>query len=714
MASEDGKKKMEKKIKEEVKKEVKKEEKKEKQNKPKGKNKNIKKYIKKEVKKEEKKNGENGPKSKFSVRVTATIGYIDGSKDHGPNLKMATFLHPALCKGPDEDKAFGPLQAAAAQYGLWRLRKVIVRMTPLVGSSAVSGTVTRLSANLTQTPGSTSWGGLGARKHRDFHAGKAGSFILTHRDVAGPRAGGWWVTDTNTEGAQSAGPVLEAHSLGKTSSTYQDKVWLDQLFIVEMSGKWEFANYNNNPALGALEKHEATVQNVKITTDVNGEMQLEMPSTSTAARFMNDPTAPRAGETNTPGEIVYQIVDTAAGLAGTALPPPFNWLVKGGWWFCKKLIGRNANATTDTFKIYASLSDAQNNKPAISSSKNFTGSAVNTDFQITQMNSPNMGGASANPSYPAGVLPDPHFPVKPVGKPTGHFKAVLHLKAVWLYAPADNLSYPALMNKAAIKVAPNTNWFPAMTWKVTSSHFFDVQGGNLVGWWQEPEPFMRAVLKADAVSQTGDLELDVIGMRSVFMGTDVNSVKYYMHMFLWHKKDASCTFSTMEETECANLYRPVSQNTYRFEKTTSNCTVQEPSVYDTHFLTTFLTKGGDKLDNLAGAQVTGYPFGVTPSGEALVLMGVFCERVNPNNVFQVILQMETKPRKMSKLEKLAAKLGVDLEDLSSSSEDECETAEEDESEDDFENVTNTGLTDRVEKLMQAGFSLEEATKMAKV
>nr|WFG33660.1 MAG: ORF2 [Bat astrovirus] len=713
MASEDGKKKMEKKIKEEVKKEVKKEEKKEKQNKPKGKNKNFKKYIKKEVKKEERKNGENGPKSKFSVRVTATIGYIDGSKDHGPNLKMATFLHPALCKGPDEDKAFGPLQAAAAQYGLWRLRKVTVRMTPLVGSSAVSGTVTRLSANLTQTPGSTSWGGLGARKHRDFHAGKAGSFILTHRDVAGPRAGGWWVTDTNTEGAQSAGPVLEAHSLGKTSSTYQDKVWLDQLFIVEMSGRWEFANYNNNPALGALEKHEATVQNVKITTDANGEMQLEMPSTSTAARFMNDPTAPRAGETNTPGEIVYQIVDTAAGLAGTALPPPFNWLVKGGWWFCKKLIGRNANAATDTFKIYASLSDAQNNKPAISSTKSFQGAATTTEFQITQMNSPNMGGASANPSYPAGVKPDPHFPVKPVSKPNGHFKAVLYLKSVWHYAPAENLSYPALITKASVQAPNNTTWFPAMTWRVTASHFFDVQNSDLIGWWNPPDPFMEVLLKEEAVQQDSPLKMKILGIQSTWIGTDVNSTKYYMHILLWNNKEAGTTFATLDSTDCANLYRPAGQNTYRFEKTTANCQVLEPSIYDGMFLTVFLTKNGPNLDNIAGATITGYPFGVTPSGEPLLLMGIFAERVNPNNVTQVILQLETRQKKLTKLEKLASKLGIDLEDLSSSS-DECETADESDSDDDFENVTETALTDRVEKLMQAGFSLEEATKMAKV
>uniref|UniRef100_A0AAU7E1G0 Capsid protein n=1 Tax=Coleura bat astrovirus TaxID=3141863 RepID=A0AAU7E1G0_9VIRU len=150
----DSKKEVEKKIKSEVKKEVQKENKKKQYQKKKNKNKNWKKEkaeIKREVKKETRKETQ-GPKPKFSVNVTATLGYIDGSTEHGPEVKTAVFLHPALCKGPDEETAFGPLQAAAAQYSMWRVDKVKVSLTPLVGASAVSGTIVRTSLNMTSTP----------------------------------------------------------------------------------------------------------------------------------------------------------------------------------------------------------------------------------------------------------------------------------------------------------------------------------------------------------------------------------------------------------------------------------------------------------------------------------------------------------------------------------------------------------------------------------
>lgn len=412
--------------------------------------KEVKKEIKKEVKKEVKKET-TGPKKQFSVSVTAALGYITGNKDHGPDLKLNVFLHPSLCKSPDEQSAFGPLQAAAAQYGLWRCSKAHIKFTPLVGSSAVSGTVIRASANLTQTPSSTSWGGLGARKHRDLQAGRAGAFILTRRDLAGPRDGGWWLTDTNNEGAQAAGPIVEAHALGQTMSTYKDEPWSAELFIVELTGTWEFANYTMNPAMGSLERHDADAP-IKILTDAEGKLQLEVASASTLARFMDDPTAraPRAGSTT--GETIFQVVDTAASAISSLVPPPFGWLLKGGWWFVKKLAGRT-RAGEERFQIYASLTDAQNERPVITTLASTTGKEVTGPLQVTQLNAPNLGGSA--PSVVSASVPGPVFPVAPSDPPnSGH--VVLFGKFYKVYKPLSLPNLPPPFVDNVIRVGDQT------------------------------------------------------------------------------------------------------------------------------------------------------------------------------------------------------------------------------------------------------------------
>uniref|UniRef100_A0AAU7E2B5 Capsid protein n=1 Tax=Mops bat astrovirus TaxID=3141890 RepID=A0AAU7E2B5_9VIRU len=365
-----------------------------------------KKAIKNEVKKELKK--ENGPRSQYRVKVTASLGHVSGEDTAGPTLKLSAFLHPSLCKGADEREAFGPLQAAAAQYGLWRCVKAIVKFTPLVGASAVSGSIVRTSLNLTQTPSSLSWGGLGARKHRDITAGRQGTFVLARGDLAGPRDGGWWLTDTNNEGAQACGPIVEAHIFGQTFSTYQDKAWPGHLFIVELTGVWEFANYCMNPGLGSLERvdEEATVT---IKTDATGAIEMEVAGAPKLLRLLQDPTV-RDSESGSTGETIWQIVDSTANAISSVTPVPFGWLLKGGWWFVKKLAGRT-RAGTERLQVYASLADAQNGRPAMSTLIGQQGNPVKTELQVTQVNQPNLGASSASGVVMASA--GPIFPMDP-------------------------------------------------------------------------------------------------------------------------------------------------------------------------------------------------------------------------------------------------------------------------------------------------------------
>lgn len=382
-----------------------------------------------------KKEGLEGPRSRFSVRVSATIGKIGPNKNQGPELQISTFLHPSLMKEPNDGTNFGPLQAAAAQWGLWRLTNLKIKCTPLVGPSAVTGSVYRVSLNLTQSPGSTSWGGLGARKHVDVPVGKQSTWTLHRGDLAGPRQT-WWMTDTNEEGGQSCGPMIEIHGLGKTSSTYKDEPWTGDLFIVEVTGHWEFTNYNLKPALGTLNRVTEDVQ-AKIEVPEDGVMTMTIPSSSMLARHMSTDYEKSTNATSV-GETIWQIVDEGANLVANVAPPPFQWLIKGGWWFVKKALGRSMN-TEEVYYVYASLADAQNNKPV--EAPRFASQAYQTTLSSTQINAPNTG-----PSQQVTLVKGVDFPITPEPFPSEQVSFFLSGMVTPMFSISANLENSAMLH----------------------------------------------------------------------------------------------------------------------------------------------------------------------------------------------------------------------------------------------------------------------------
>lgn len=396
-------------------------------------------HVTKQITRKLKKEGLEGPRSRFSVRVSATIGKIGPNTTQGPELQISTFLHPSLMKEPNDGTNFGPLQAAAAQWGLWRLSSLTVKCTPLVGPSAVTGSVYRISLNLTQSPGNTSWGGLGARKHLDVPVGRTTTWNLHRGDLAGPRQT-WWLTDTNEEGGQSCGPMLEIHGLGKTTSTYKDEAWVGDLFIVEVMGRWDFTNYNSKPALGTLERVTDDVQ-ASIEVGADNLMVMSIPTSSALSRHMST-AYERSTNASGVGETIWQIVDEGAGLISNVSPPPFGWLIKGGWWFVKKLLGRGANAE-EQYLVYASLADAQNNKPV--EAQTFSKVTHRTTLASTQINAPNTGPGTQSISVSvSGVLPEP-LPAGPVTfYVAAQFSAMFNVIQDTLQTPAANNVFPVL------------------------------------------------------------------------------------------------------------------------------------------------------------------------------------------------------------------------------------------------------------------------------
>jgi len=350
-------------------------------------------HVNQLVKRQLARSGATGPKPSISQKATATLGTVGANTSGNAELEMCMLSNPILVKDNTGSTAFGPIQALGAQYSLWRIKTMHIKLTPLVGSSAVSGTVVRMSLNSTATPSSTSWSGLGARKHLDVVVGRSATFRLNMRDLGGPMEG-WWKTNTNDSGL-TTGPAIEIHTLGKTKSTYQNADFTGGLFLCEVMAVWEFANYSSNPSLASLLKGTTPPETISFSGSAGEPLIMEAETTTQIA--MAIASASQLGVTATNGgepvaDTIFQIVNTGVEGVAAVVPPPFNWLVQGGWWFVKKMVGRT-NSTKARHVVYASYEDALSNKPAICTGQlpSNANTSLTGKLNYTQMNAPSTG-----------------------------------------------------------------------------------------------------------------------------------------------------------------------------------------------------------------------------------------------------------------------------------------------------------------------------------
>lgn len=322
----------------------------------------------------------------FRQKITATLGTIGSNQGNTIELEASVLLNPALMKETTGSNAFGPLQMYAANYSLWRARDIIVKLTPLVGGSAVSGTAIRASLNLSAQPGSPSWSALGARRHRDTNPGRPMTMRIPGNAILGPKEG-WFLCNTKNDPMMCIAGSIEIHTLGKTLSTYKNEDFTGPLFLAELTAIWEFKNYNPEPGMLNLVKTKTLEQpqQVKIHSKPNEPILISVPNNSGFHRTIAQ--ADNAAET-TPSEIIWQICDGAATFVEGILPPPFEWLFKAGWWFVKKVANKSKRAGVQgepdpgelTFQVFQSISDAQNDVPCLA-----TGTAASTIVRINNL-----------------------------------------------------------------------------------------------------------------------------------------------------------------------------------------------------------------------------------------------------------------------------------------------------------------------------------------
>nr|WCI13752.1 capsid protein precursor [Dromedary astrovirus] len=291
-------------------------------------------------------------------KINSTLGTVGSNGSEQIECELTCLINPATMKEATGSNSFSPLGIYASTYALYRMTRCTLVLKPLVGDSAVSGTVTRVSWNPTSTPTQTSWSALGARKHVDATPGKVARFTLTSRDLVGPK-GGWFKTNTKGDPMMCFAGTLEIHTLGKTMSTYQNAAFTGGLYLAELETHWQFKDYAQQPGMLNLVKGEDT-QNARLETDSNGKLQLVVPNSTRMARAASGSTS----------EVIWLVTDTMINLGASVLFPPFNWLVRGGWWLIKRAAGAPVRSGETVFDVYSSISDARSDTPCISTQVN--------------------------------------------------------------------------------------------------------------------------------------------------------------------------------------------------------------------------------------------------------------------------------------------------------------------------------------------------------
>nr|QRD99482.1 MAG: capsid protein precursor [Mamastrovirus 3] len=333
-------------------------------------------------------------------KITATLGTVGANQGNDIELETTLLLNPALMKETTGSNQYGPLQIYASTYSLWKIESLLLKLTPLVGGSAVSGTAIRASYNSSGQPGSPSWSALGARKHRDTNPGRPLVFLLKGSDIKGPKDG-WFFCNTKNDPQMCTAGSIEIHTLGKTVSTYQSRDFEGPLFLAELICTWSFKDYNPMPGMLNLVKAELKEPNqaVKINSQPGEPITISVPADSPIARatgVMEN----GVDAASTPAEIIWMVCDATMDAVTGTLPVPFGWLFKAGWWFLKRIANKKKpgdsvlgepNAGEVTYQVFQSMTDAMNDTPCLATSRAASVSAKVMNWNITQITPGNVG-----------------------------------------------------------------------------------------------------------------------------------------------------------------------------------------------------------------------------------------------------------------------------------------------------------------------------------
>lgn len=346
-----------------------------------------------------------GPRAAVGQRATIALGQVKTNTSGGVEVELTVPINPLLMRETQGPNTVGPIQMLASSYALWKLRWVKVFLKPLVGGSAVSGTIVRVSLNQSGEPGQNNWSGLGARRHVDVTPGKHGVFTLEARDIPGMRQG-WFDTNPNGGMGKAIGGTLEVHTYGTTVSTYQAKPFTGPLFLVEITCHWDFANFQSQPGLlqmevGTQTSSDAEKEKASVNAEAGGPIDILVDEKSKLGIATGkEPIALTRAGGEKPGNTIWLIVDSAVSAATHGFPPPFSWLAQAGWWFVKRIFGAPVTGDGKTkvrLRVYQNFEDAQNNRPCVATGPSASGEFP-TEWTYYQLTGESAGLSPAVPT----------------------------------------------------------------------------------------------------------------------------------------------------------------------------------------------------------------------------------------------------------------------------------------------------------------------------
>ncbi|QCO31429.1 capsid precursor [Passerine astrovirus 3] len=371
---------------------------------------------------------EKGPKVESMLRTTVTIGAINGTDMHPLVKHLRVFMNPTLLKISDAGRNPTPLSTRGSQYTMYKIVSATVHLKPCVGNSMVSGSLFLVDLDLEASAAKPDTiDTIKARPHVEASIGKQVRWNLKPKWLLGPREG-WWLVDTSEGSDTVLGPALNFSSymqtinLMKTATTVPDvtNYYEGPVFMAEIDITYAFSGYSTRPALSQLEI-KTPVHNGKQASLENDEAGNLILRTGTAGVFFEHfSSCPEklafeaAGLVRTnvqeKSTTVWSVASTAVSAIADVIEP-WGWLLRGGWFLVRLLLGQKQKDGSEVCYIYPSVEDAMRDCPIrakVNASRQGTSKLLpGGDYTIQEVVPYNLEGSPVAPLLYGSVAPPP-------------------------------------------------------------------------------------------------------------------------------------------------------------------------------------------------------------------------------------------------------------------------------------------------------------------
>lgn len=344
-----------------------------------------------------------GPKEQDTFTLVVTAGIMQGNLRDGQQLQreQGTWLNPLHLKDPTSGETPTPLSTRAAQYALWKCKKLHVTLVPLVGSGVVAGSIglISLSQNSDSIPPSN-LAAIQARPHVEVAIGSRFTWRLGAKELEGPRQG-WWVIDPGDEPSMSLGPQLEAWVYGHTINLFayntSDTVnhqYGEGLWRIEFNVTYAFSNYQSKIGLSNLPVADIEPNGDRpaavFMRSQDGHLAVELGDTSFRPAILRcSRKMTYLGNGQSLSDVILGITDTVA--AAVSNIPGWGWLLNAGYQFIRGLIVKEMGApVVKTYYVYESLSAALDDR-RIPVPDTFPRTSTVGSVEVQQLTNPNYG-----------------------------------------------------------------------------------------------------------------------------------------------------------------------------------------------------------------------------------------------------------------------------------------------------------------------------------